>query len=351
VAHELAHSWIHSIATPTGDLDRFFSEGLAEYLSAKYIEKIYGIEKANILKNLQLKKYSNISHRAIAPKKLTTSDMFNDNSMYRAVIYSKGFFFFRELENILGEEKLFNAILNTLIKNKGKGFCMNDLIAEVKKVGNVSSDFFTTYLETNNHPDIKIIPIDENNLLSEIKIINTKEKVLSFIKIKGYDNNMKVEFEKTFDFSQQNEFTLNLSNYKNIQKIIVDPDRFVLQKDGANDIYPDYYVSKKDHDEIIDVVDKIIQSFKEGNKEEFSKYLASDSKNIKSEDRNLFISKFRPFDIEINRENINIIKMDNTVIANFSVSFKKPNNQEVNTIAKIYFVKENESWKFINMQF
>ena len=142
LAHELTHSWVNSLSPPSGKFSQFLSEGLATYMGAKVAGELCGEFQEYRLWSRNFEEYQSILPKAVPPADVTENLMFAKNSVYRGVVYFKGAYFFKFLENYSGTE-IFKDILEKVLSEKATtGFTMDNLREASKDI--IGKDF--TYL-------------------------------------------------------------------------------------------------------------------------------------------------------------------------------------------------------------
>ncbi len=153
LSHELTHAWINSLCRPGGKFESFISEGLATYIGAETVRNMCGELDAYSLWSRNYRAYSGIREKAVAPSAVTDELMYSDNSVYRGVVYFKGAYFFKLLEEFSGHED-FVRILKGLLLTENELFSMDDLRSTALKINGRDYPFlFEDYLNTTVFPD------------------------------------------------------------------------------------------------------------------------------------------------------------------------------------------------------
>jgi len=105
LSHELAHQWFGDMITCRTWSDLWLNEGFAQYCSALYRERQYGVESYWTYINSQLDQ-AKLSHGAIGvPDTSSVSNLFNS-----ARIYSKGATVLHMLRHVLGDSIFFLSL-------------------------------------------------------------------------------------------------------------------------------------------------------------------------------------------------------------------------------------------------
>ncbi len=288
---------------------------------------------------------------SVAPIKLDGEIQLSNNYMYRAVAYNKSAYFFKEIEGLIGDDILFKSINNVLIKNINKEFSFKDIIDELSLNTKIDvKKYSENFLKTNNHPDYKLEPIEGKDSMRFLKIINSGLNSDIPFEIVAYDSKMNILDKKTITPNSINWQQVAFNNDFPISKIIIDPLKKILQYESHNDIYPDYYLPKETQLEITNSVIKIFQIIKDGNKDEYSKCLASNPKNIKTENRIYFLSKFKAFNIKIKNELVDISNCNDGIVRVIFLATINNGRKTFDLYGKMSLVKENDTWKFTEMR-
>ena len=109
IAHELAHSWSGNLVTNATWNDFWINEGFTVYFEMRIMEKLYGVEFANMLEALSYddlqKELAVMLEENVAATSLK-QDLKgkNPDDGVTAIAYDKGFHFLRLCENTVGRE-------------------------------------------------------------------------------------------------------------------------------------------------------------------------------------------------------------------------------------------------------
>ena len=117
IAHELAHSWSGNLVTNANWTDSWLNEGVTSYFENRIIEEIYGKERADQEAALA---FANIEETLAEVGSDAAGTALhqpaNTDPVGSAIIYDKGAFFLRTVENIVGRER-FDAWLQQWFDN------------------------------------------------------------------------------------------------------------------------------------------------------------------------------------------------------------------------------------------
>jgi aminopeptidase N len=117
IAHELAHSWSGNLVTNATWNDFWLNEGFTVYFEHRIMEKLYGVDYAEMLATLALQDLQatidQLTHDGLAEdtKLRLNLEGRNPDDGVTDIAYNKGYFFLRSIEERYGREK-FDAFLN-----------------------------------------------------------------------------------------------------------------------------------------------------------------------------------------------------------------------------------------------
>lgn len=117
IAHELAHSWSGNLVTNATWDDFWLNEGFTVYFEHRIMEKLYGVDYAEMLASLALQDLKativqlEADSLAEDTKLKLNLEGRNPDDGVTDIAYNKGYFFLRSIEERYGREK-FDAFLN-----------------------------------------------------------------------------------------------------------------------------------------------------------------------------------------------------------------------------------------------
>ena len=121
IAHELAHSWSGNLVTNATWNDFWLNEGFTVYFETRIMEKLYGLEYAEMLASLnwqnmkdEVTSLTEAHHAADTKLKLDLTGRNPDDGVTN-IAYDKGYFFLRSIEEKYGRDK-FDAFLREYFK-------------------------------------------------------------------------------------------------------------------------------------------------------------------------------------------------------------------------------------------
>lgn len=157
LAHEIAHQWCGQALAWLTYQDQWMSEGIAQYLAAKYIEHSLGKEASEKLLERFAKTVKD-KYKAgpiILGKRLSALD--NKNEAYGAIVYNKSAIMLKMIEDIIGSKIFLNLLKEFYNKNKFSYITTYDLIESLKKTNNLNiNDFFKNWFFSSDIPQLNI---------------------------------------------------------------------------------------------------------------------------------------------------------------------------------------------------
>jgi aminopeptidase N len=108
VAHELAHSWSGNLVTNATWRDFWLNEGFTVYFEQRIMEAVYGVERANMERELALAELER-ELKDLAPREqvlhVEMDASRNPDDSFSNVPYTKGALFLACIENVVGRER------------------------------------------------------------------------------------------------------------------------------------------------------------------------------------------------------------------------------------------------------
>lgn len=141
VAHETAHQWWAISVGSDARLDPWLDESLTNYCSMLYYKDRYGEERyaqaveTNLTQSYQMARFMGIADAKVGD----STDQFEDDLQYGAVIYGKGALFYQALNNLLGDEKFNGALQEYFSTYRGKMATDADLVQTFKNASPAQS--------------------------------------------------------------------------------------------------------------------------------------------------------------------------------------------------------------------
>jgi len=117
IAHELAHSWSGNLVTNANWTDSWLNEGVTSYFENRIVEEIYGKKRADQEAALSFAAIEDtLAEVGRDAPGTALHQPVNVDSIGSAIVYDKGAFFLRTVENIVGRER-FDAWLQQWFDN------------------------------------------------------------------------------------------------------------------------------------------------------------------------------------------------------------------------------------------
>ena len=143
VAHELAHSWTGNLVTNGTWEDFWLNEGWTVYAERRIVERLYGIEMANLQavsgRNDLLAAFKNFGDKREFTKLKTDLAGIDPDEVFSSVPYEKGFLLLVAIERAVGRER-FDPFVRGYIEDF--------------RFTSITTDVFVSYL-TRHFPDIE----------------------------------------------------------------------------------------------------------------------------------------------------------------------------------------------------
>ena len=154
--------WGLSVALKSFD-DAWLSQGLAEYSAFSFRESIVDANKRDSLRRELLEKSLTFEQTASVLRAPGTLD--DQSAAYQYIMYGKGAFAFKLLEETLGKEKLDQVLRNFLSQYRGKNASIDDFEKlTAQAAGQPMRYFFARWVESTGVPEFS----------SEYQILRTK---------------------------------------------------------------------------------------------------------------------------------------------------------------------------------
>ena len=168
--HEMAHNWFQFLLATNESKHAWMDEGFTSYISNMAKNDIEGIKNPNPTE----KAYKSYIKMALSGKEqpLTThADRYEYNSSYGTSAYSKGSVFVSQLEYVIGEDNLKQALKKYYTDFHFKHPTPNDFIRSAEKVSGLELDWYLTdFAQTTNTIDYGIKEIVSKDNTSTINL-------------------------------------------------------------------------------------------------------------------------------------------------------------------------------------
>jgi len=138
IAHELAHSWSGNLVTNATWNDFWLNEGFTVYFETRIMEKLYGVDYAEMLASLSLQELKEEietmkadSLAADTKLKLNLGNRNPDDGV-TAIAYNKGYFFLRTIEEQHGRDKFDQFVKDYFTQNAFKVMTTEEFVPFIK---------------------------------------------------------------------------------------------------------------------------------------------------------------------------------------------------------------------------
>ena len=352
VAHELSHSWVNTISEPAPSTavhsTSFLAEGLATYLGAKAVEKSRSAEDTRALWRKRRKEYQAVADRAVAPRALSEAIQNRDNMMFRAVAYSKGAFFLRELETLIGEETFFRALRETLLAHRGGTFTLDDFTQRVGELTQRNlTPFLNAYLNEASVPDYVVTAARNENGRYRVTLENRGTAVPTPITLAIRDENDRELDRRETTVGGDGRAAVEFDADGRIVRVVLDPDVRVLQSESRNDVFPPPQLAPADAAAIDAMLSELLRTLREGDDAAMDRVLTANESLISREVRARILSNVKakaPLNItRANQPQIYLTDPDRVAVE-IDLSLETPAGPRALKGA-FDFIRESDGWK------
>jgi leukotriene A-4 hydrolase/aminopeptidase len=139
IAHELAHSWSGNLVTNSNWNDFWLNEGFTVYFETRIMEKLYGVDYAEMLASLNLQDLHD-EVRALSEAGLSADTKLKLNLENRNpdegvtdIAYNKGYFFLRSIDEKYGRDKFDAFLKDYFSENSFKSMDTDSFTAYIKQ--------------------------------------------------------------------------------------------------------------------------------------------------------------------------------------------------------------------------
>lgn len=155
IAHEIAHQWFGNAVSEADWEDVWISEGIATFLEYYYVLNIEG-EQA-LLSKLAQDEQKILNYQYRFPAQTIVQRNFDVlENILNPMVYEKAAWMLRMLQQKMGEEQFFNALLTFYEKYKFNNASTEDFVAIAKNYSPVPlDDFFQQWLYVPGTPDLE----------------------------------------------------------------------------------------------------------------------------------------------------------------------------------------------------
>ncbi len=163
IAHEMAHSWFQHILATNESKHGWMDEGFASFLETLGMNEI-SEKKNNNPFDGDYKAYINMANSGKEQPQATHADRFDENRVYSITSYVKGCLFVKQLDYLIGNDKMMATMKRYFEEWKFKHPTPNDFKRVAEKVSGAELDWYLTdWTKTTNTIDYGIKTVEEND--------------------------------------------------------------------------------------------------------------------------------------------------------------------------------------------
>ena len=213
-AHELAHSWFHTILATNETKHEWMDEGFTTYISNIAENEILNENVKDPIAPYY-RSYLNLALSGKEQPQTSNANRYNFNAAYEITAYSKGALFLSQLKYIIGEKLFFKTLNEYYSKYQFKHPTPTDFRRTAESVSDIHLDWFLTeWTQTTNKIDYSIEDVTSNLSVTEVSL-KRKELMPMPVEVSVYYNDGSVQlFYIPFNLMRGNKrFELN-SNIK-----------------------------------------------------------------------------------------------------------------------------------------
>lgn len=227
VVHEMAHQWFGNSVTETDWPHLWLSEGIATWLTDRYVEHNYGRQELNarLIKHRErIIEYTRTRLVPVVdfhPEKYT--DLLNPNS------YEKGSWILHMLRRKIGEDMLVGALVEFYDRYKLCNAGTDDFKKVLEEVsGRNLEEFFDDWLYSAGHPVLSLNTMSGNGRMT-LEVVQMQQHKMAFtfpldIRFVFHDGS---SLDHTFDILfRRHEFIIDMDSEP--AEILIDPDLWLL---------------------------------------------------------------------------------------------------------------------------
>lgn len=155
-AHELAHCWFQHILASNESKHPWMDEGFASYIEDLVLNELSDKKEANPFES-SYKSYVKLVESGKEQPMSTHGDRYDENRSYTIASYVKGEIFLSQLEYVIGQENLREAVKRYYRDFKFKHPTPNDIKRSAERVSGANLDWYLTdWTQTTNTIDYAI---------------------------------------------------------------------------------------------------------------------------------------------------------------------------------------------------
>ena len=155
MAHELAHHWWGDLVTCKTDADMWINEGMAEYSSHLYKEKVYG--RAEYLQTVMENAYNVLDVAHVRDNGFKAIQGLSHDYVYGFHVYQKGAMVAHNLRAYLGDSLFFSGLTTLLQNNKYGNLTSTQFRDQLSNITGISlTNFFSDWVFNPGFPQFSV---------------------------------------------------------------------------------------------------------------------------------------------------------------------------------------------------
>tara|TARA_R110002096_G_scaffold386418_2_gene580368 strand:+ start:70560 stop:72425 length:1866 start_codon:yes stop_codon:yes gene_type:complete len=256
MVHESAHNWYYGMLASNEFQYPWMDEGFTSYAEEEVLNIILEHNKANPHERA----YLNHNYYMGLPDKeplSTPGDYFEKNRHYGISAYSRGEVFVAQLKNIVGDESFSRIMLRYFEEWKFKHPKPQDFLKIAEEESGIQLDWYLNFwMNSNKEIDYAIMNIEEGkdmfsinlqrlgempiplDIRVELKNGHIKTYNIPLLSMFGNKNEKDMILSKAWPWTSINYQLLVDLDYKDVERIIIDPGQWVADINRANNVWP-----------------------------------------------------------------------------------------------------------------
>lgn len=235
VAHEAAHTYFPHQTSGRGVAAGWLSEGFAEYLGLMAVEAIMG--PAAFRQELDENR-AWYGRMAGADRAIASYTFINRGPEWPAVVYAKGSFVLHMLRFVIGDEAFRKTLQTYATGYRSQSVRVEDFVRVASEVaGRDLTWFFQQWIHERVLPDYAVADVAsapaEGGIRTTARIRNLGTGTMPVDVLFEMDGNERVV--QRVEVRTRSEATVSVVTPRPVRRVEVDPDKWVLQVNYAND--------------------------------------------------------------------------------------------------------------------
>lgn len=256
-AHEFAHSWFQFVLATNESTNEWMDEGFTSYISGLAEDEVLQINSANPFES-SYRNYVYLANSGAEQPQTTHADRYNVNMAYGIAAYSKGAIFLRQLEYVIGQDKVDETLKRYFDEWQFKHPTPNDFIRVAEKVSGAQlSWYLREWTKTTNSIDYAITDVSASSeQKNATKVTLERKKLMPMpveVKASFKDGSEEMYYiplrmmywKKDIDGKTLDEWAWGFPTYdftidraeSEIEKLEIDPSKKMADTDRDNNTY------------------------------------------------------------------------------------------------------------------